>query len=660
MKNSLPIILSAFIIPLTSQHASSESMDYNTLEKLFGEPVTTSITGKPILASKAPASIDILTQEDIQKSGAYDLAGLLKRFAGVEVERHTIGHAEIAIRGYNQADSNQILFLLNGRQIQQDAFSTPVRGVLPVQLSEIRQIEVIKGPASAMYGFNAQSGVINIITYTPLMDDISEIKGTLGNRQYQEGSAVSTVKVNDKFAFRISGGSLSSDGFNRDSLEDKVQKFSSDDAWRKQSYNLDAEYKVSPHTSLRLMSNTATIKMHEVTRFAARANLSRNMVGHHLNIKHAYGKSLFEGDIYRHSVDNTGDLGIETDLTVFKGSAITPISNQITSRVSLEHRYSKGTGNQMGGSDDVFDYNNHAINTMLDWQMSDKLTWVNALRYDYIKYGRNMAPSTGVYTGQIDPFNRLIEETTYNSALVYEHQPHHVYRLSLGRSVHVPGLTEMSAGGWVLGGDPQLQPERLTSLELGYHYNSAAQENEFKASVFWNKMENVLDIYSNGATLLYENDGDSEAYGLELSYSKRKENYDWNVSYTGITLDDAPTNDGIFYESRQPEHQISFVGHIHDDKWTYGGEVHYVSGVNYIMPMTIALPSIQDELLDSYFTVNASANYKLNESTTLSVKGYNLLDKHREMITTDNNALGASSGGVSLGKLITFNITKKF
>jgi iron complex outermembrane receptor protein len=51
---------------------------------------------------------------------------------------------------------------------------------LPVELAEIRQIEVVMGPSTALFGFNAASGVINIITYDPMRDSINTVTASTG------------------------------------------------------------------------------------------------------------------------------------------------------------------------------------------------------------------------------------------------------------------------------------------------------------------------------------------------------------------------------------------------------------------------------------------------------------------------------------------------
>ena len=77
---------------------------------------------------------------------------------------------------------------------------------LPVQLSEIRQIEVVKGPNSALYGFNAAYGVINIITYDPEYDATNAAKVRVGNIGQRHASLTTTFKVGPALSVRLSGG----------------------------------------------------------------------------------------------------------------------------------------------------------------------------------------------------------------------------------------------------------------------------------------------------------------------------------------------------------------------------------------------------------------------------------------------------------------------
>ena len=193
--------------------ARAQSVDYGALEQLFGEPVTTSVTGKPQRATDAPANIEIVTQDDIRRSGATNIPDVLRFVTGVDVRRNGFSNAEVGIRGYNQTASPRLMVLVDGRQVYMVDYGRIIWDAIPVQLDEIRQIEVIKGPNSALYGFNAVSGVINIITYDPLRDRINAATVRGGTQNYVAGSVVGTGKIGEDAGIRLSLGGFNARDF---------------------------------------------------------------------------------------------------------------------------------------------------------------------------------------------------------------------------------------------------------------------------------------------------------------------------------------------------------------------------------------------------------------------------------------------------------------
>jgi len=154
----------SLVAGLMSSAASAQSVDYQSLQDTIGEPVTTSVTGKPQRASETPASIEIITRNQIAHSPAHDVPDLLKTYAGVDVNRWTAGQTDVAVRGGVQTYNPRLLVLVDGRQVYLDHYGMTDWNLLGVQLEEIQQIELVRGPATALFGFNAASAVVNIIT----------------------------------------------------------------------------------------------------------------------------------------------------------------------------------------------------------------------------------------------------------------------------------------------------------------------------------------------------------------------------------------------------------------------------------------------------------------------------------------------------------------
>ena len=173
----------------------AQSMDYGALEQLFNEPVTTSVDGSPERVSDVPATMEIITAEEIRRSGAKDIPGVLRHVGGVDTMEWGNDNMDVSVRGYDQALSERLLVLVDGRQVYADHYGYTPWSTVPVELSQIRQIEIIKGPSSALFGFNAVGGVINIITYNPLYDEVNSRQFSAGTQNTTAGTMTATHKL---------------------------------------------------------------------------------------------------------------------------------------------------------------------------------------------------------------------------------------------------------------------------------------------------------------------------------------------------------------------------------------------------------------------------------------------------------------------------------
>ncbi|MBH0203143.1 MAG: TonB-dependent receptor, partial [Nitrospira sp.] len=157
-------------IPRTSSTTERQLQE----EALYLKEETVSIASRyeqPI--SKAPSDVYVITDEDIRNSGATDIPTLLRQIPGMEVMQTSAVDFNVSVRGSNQLLANKVLVLVDGRSIYIDQSGQVLWKFLPVALTEVKRIEVLKGPASALYGFNAFDGVVNIITKSP-----EEMRGT--------------------------------------------------------------------------------------------------------------------------------------------------------------------------------------------------------------------------------------------------------------------------------------------------------------------------------------------------------------------------------------------------------------------------------------------------------------------------------------------------
>ncbi|HVO62080.1 MAG TPA: TonB-dependent receptor [Terriglobales bacterium] len=134
-----------------------------SLEQLGNVEVTTA-TKTPEQVWKTSAAIFVITQDDIERSGATSIPEALRLAPGVEVARIDRNKWSIGIRGFGSRLNRSVLVLIDGRTVYTTLLAGTYWEVQNVMLEDVDRIEVIRGPGATIWGPNAVNGVINIIT----------------------------------------------------------------------------------------------------------------------------------------------------------------------------------------------------------------------------------------------------------------------------------------------------------------------------------------------------------------------------------------------------------------------------------------------------------------------------------------------------------------
>jgi outer membrane receptor for ferrienterochelin and colicin len=138
--------------------------DSNT-DDIFEEQVVTA-SARSSSETRAPASLTIITEDEIRMSGAATIPEILRRVPGIDMAEMNPSDSNVSIRGFNRRVANKVLVLVDGRSVYQDFLGGTFWPLIDVVVPDIARIEVIRGPGSALYGANAFAGVVNIITRT--------------------------------------------------------------------------------------------------------------------------------------------------------------------------------------------------------------------------------------------------------------------------------------------------------------------------------------------------------------------------------------------------------------------------------------------------------------------------------------------------------------
>lgn len=200
MKRAIRLLLCISVVAPTTTQAAEDEMQF-----LQEEAKVVSASLLPHAVNQTPATVYTVTQADIKASGATNIWDALRDVPGVHVMETRTGQGDIGIRGINRGLNSRTLILLDGQSVFEPYLDSLTWASLPVSMDDIDRIEVVEGPASAVYGANAVSGVVNIITKKPEQVNGAQATYTAGERNTQIGSVVAGEK-HGPLGVRLGGG----------------------------------------------------------------------------------------------------------------------------------------------------------------------------------------------------------------------------------------------------------------------------------------------------------------------------------------------------------------------------------------------------------------------------------------------------------------------
>lgn len=161
MVRSCALLLAFSFLAVAEQ--SAESLRSLDLEQLLSMEVTSVRRGRQRV-DRTAAAVHVITQEDIRRSGVTSIPEALRLVPGMHVARINGNTWAISARGFNGPFANKLLVMIDGRTVYSPLFSGVFWDMQDTLLEDVDRIEVIRGPAAALWGANAVYGVVNVFT----------------------------------------------------------------------------------------------------------------------------------------------------------------------------------------------------------------------------------------------------------------------------------------------------------------------------------------------------------------------------------------------------------------------------------------------------------------------------------------------------------------
>jgi iron complex outermembrane receptor protein len=583
-----------------------------SLEELANVEVT-SVSKSAQSLGTAPASIYVITREEILRSGVLSIPEALRLAPNLQVEQINSQEYQIAARGFGghleyQNFSNKILILIDGRSVYNPLFSGVSYDAQDTVMDDIERIEVISGPGATLWGANAMNGVINIITRSARETQGGLLRLSAGNQE-TAATARYGLSFGDGDALRVYAK-----GFDRGPSELPGGE-SGGDRWHKAQggFRMDlggaggANHFTVIGDYQQATENQGTFGDVDFSQFDLVGRWEN--AGEHVNTR----LQLFFDRTDRGQPPSGVGLTLDTYDLEFQQSL------QLGSR----HHVVWGLGRRHN------DYDITNTPTLRFVPPSRTLELTNVFAQDTIALGEHFKLTAGI----------KFEENSYSGwstlpdvRLSWSPNPHNLVWASAARAIRAPTPFDADVEEWAQGlvlfieGNPDFQPETVDAFEIGYRSQPGAIVS-WSVSAFYNDYQDLRSIEPAAGGFLplrWGNLIEGSTHGIDAWANLQVTSW-WRLS-PGIRwlekdLRHSPGASGLLgteQAGNDPKSRATLKSSMDFGRWSLDGMLRYVD----------RLPSPHSP---SYTELGARLAWRASDRLELSLNGFNLLDsRHAE------------------------------
>jgi len=525
-----------------------------------------------------PANVSVLTREEIEQAPGTTVLDAMKQMPGVTVDMArgpygTSTNNTVTIRGMGGDDPGRVLVMIDGMPV--NAPGSAIFEWTSINKDSVERIEVVRGPASALYGSSAMGGAINIITRKPVKDGFSTtLDSKYGTYETSQTSLYHSGRVG-RFGYWATGEYLRSDGFNAVSDASRRQRASGPERVESENAALNMTWSPDETADFTLMGEyddyerpgrylyDRNYKLYTYTRKSLSAKLRKDFgpVESSLSLRGDYLNSDYDTAASNsRQLANTspalqrfysGDL--QNGFALGEHNFITAgVSGYYGSQDRDMIYYNTSRTRERGGQQ-----NNYAAYLQDEISLLDgDLAIVPGLRYDYWRtegYDRDTNLSNPARKDyEADIHNNLSKKLGLRYTLPTKIM---TWRANYGEAYRIGSLDDYygefkGTTALIYRGNPNLKPEESQTLDIGFEL-SPVQSFSFGLTGYKTWARNYISYVDKpaeggNAVKQYDNIGKVSIVGFE-AFAKWQADERWHLfaDYTGLDPSiSAGPNDG--------------------------------------------------------------------------------------------------------------------
>lgn len=599
-------------LELSAAGPSPENLADLSLEEL-GSIEITSVSKRAERILDAPASIYVITAEDIRRSGVTSLPEALRLAPNLLVAQVSTGGYSISARGFNSAAGNKLLVLIDGRSVYTPLFSGVFWDVQDVMLEDVDRIEVISGPGGTLWGTNAVNGVINVIT-RPAQDTQGGLLAAGGGNRESGGALRYGGTTGAEGHYRVYGKYSDIDHTelaNGNAVNDGMYKsqagFRADWARAGDQITLQGD----AYSGEKAQPGPGTISLNGISRLNPVAMSGFNLLGrwdHRLDGGSKLGLQAYYDHTER-NVRGTFDDTLDIVDLQFQHS-LQPIAAHAVVW-GAEYRY----GKDRIVNDDFIAFLPADVDQV----------WASLFAQDEIALRANLRLTLGArlerndYTGN---------EFLPSARLAWGFTPDNLLWTAASRTVRAPSRVDRDlyfpANGppFLINGGPDFQSEVAEVYELGYRGQPWSRLT-WSVTAFYTEYDHLrtLEIDPGGTFLVFANEMDGTTSGVEM-WATLQASAGWRLSAGFTTLHKElklkpgsdGLNGGVNAEGNDPDYSWHLRStHNLSEQWELDAIVRGVA--------ELPVPAVP-----AYVAADLRLGWKPRRDLELSLAGRNLFD----------------------------------
>ena len=523
----------------------------------------------------------------------------------------------MSIRGIGGSPNTQVLVLIDGHPQYMGMMGHPLPDAYESAMAE--KIEVVRGPASVLYGSNAMAGVVNIVTKKQQQDGVH----TYGRAMYGSYNTFSAEAHN---AFRRKGfSSFVSLNYNRTDGHRENSEFDQYGGYAKLGYEFSSHWNVFADVNV-THYNAANPGLVSAPMIDNDAEITRGMTSFALSNSRTSGALKFFYNWGNHQINDGYTAGSNPQKELYHST-----DNMLG--LSLYQSYSFFTGNDIAVGIDYARYGGHAWNTPLaeGGKNSDILssTYINDVA-GYINFRQILAERLTLNAGlRLDYNDKSGKELIPQVGISYIVTPVTVLKAIVSKGFRNPTIREMYM---FKPQNPNLKPESLMNYEVSVGQNFWDNALHFDLNLFYINGKDIIFTDTSTGSPVNRNINKVENYGIELATACQLNSHlGLNMNYSYLHMK--------YPVPAAPEHQLYLGGRYARSNWSVATGLQYINGL---------YTAIGSATTENYLLWNVRAAYSPIKIVEIFVKGENLLGQNYEINSGFPMPGATVFGGISI------------